>query len=98
MTHLASSDCRCQDVSGDKCVSRYIPKKPKKKKGHRRGTKSCLSMGSMGDLIKGSLKKFGTVDLTADSDASLNRSDQFVLVMKMPTSKVTEDGDGSVSK
>ncbi len=55
-------------------------------------------MGSMGDLIKGSLKKFGTVDLTADSDASLNRSDQFVLVMKMPTSKVTEDGDGSVSK
>ena len=55
-------------------------------------------MGSMGDLIKGSLKKFGTMDLTADSDASLNRSDHFVLVMMMPTSKVTEDGDGSVSK
>ncbi len=57
-------------MTGDKCVSRYIPKKPKKKKkGHRRG----LSMGSMGDLIKGSLKKFGTMDLAADSDASLNR-------------------------
>ncbi len=51
-------------------------------------------MGSMGDLIKGSLKKFGTMDLTADSDASLNRSDHFVLVMIMPTSKLTEDGDG----
>ena len=86
MTHLASSDCRCQDVSGDKCVSRYIPKKPKKKKGHRRGTRSCLSMGSMGDLIKGSLKKFGTMDLTADSDASLNRFDHPVVGMTMPTS------------
>ena len=55
-------------------------------------------MGSMGDLIKGSLKKFGTMDLTADSDASLNRSDRSVVVMIMPTSKLTEDGDASVSK
>ncbi|KAL0044049.1 hypothetical protein WJX82_005848 [Trebouxia sp. C0006] len=78
---------RCQDVSGDKCVSRYIPKKPKKKKGHRRGTKSCLSMGSMGDLIKGSLKKFGTVDLTADSDASLNRYLKRNRVLECPQCK-----------
>jgi hypothetical protein len=97
-SHLSPCDCRCQDVTGDKCVSRYIPKKPKKKKGHRRGTKSCLSMGSMGDLIKGSLKKFGTMDLTADSDASLNRSDHFLSVMVMPTSKLTGDSDASVSK
>ena len=53
-------------------MSRYIPKKPKKK-GHRRGTKSCLSMGSMGDLIKGTMKKFGTMDLTEDVEASLNK-------------------------
>ncbi len=55
-------------------------------------------MGSMGDLIKGSLKKFGTMDLTADSDASLNRSDHFLLVMITPTSKLTADSDASVSK
>lgn len=59
-------------MTGEKCVSRYIPKKPKKK-GHRRGTKSCLSMGSMGDLIKGTMKKFGTMDLTEDVEASLNK-------------------------
>ncbi|DBA82936.1 TPA: hypothetical protein ACH3X1_006719 [Trebouxia sp. C0004] len=84
-----NSNCplRCQDVTGEKCVSRYIPKKPKKKKGHRRGTKSCLSMGSMGDLIKGSLKKFGTMDLAADSDASLNRFLKRNRVLECPQCK-----------
>lgn len=85
-------------MTGDKCVSRYIPKKPKKKKGHRQGTKSCLSMGSMGDLIKGSLRKFGTMDLTADSDASLSRSDSYLVLMVMPRPKRTESDDASVRK
>ncbi len=61
-------------MTGEKCVSRYIPKKPKKKKGHRRGgTKGCLSMGSMGDLIKGTMKQFRSLDMTEDSEASLNK-------------------------
>ena len=65
---------RCQDATGEKGVSRYIPQKPKKKKGHRRGTsKGCLSMGSMGELLKGTMKVFGSMDLTEDSEASLNR-------------------------
>ena len=65
---------RCQDATGEKCVSRYIPQKPnKKKKGHRRGGSGCLSMGSMGDLIKGTVKKkFGSMDVL-DPEVSFSR-------------------------
>lgn len=65
---------RCQDVTGEESVSRYIPKKPqKKKKGHRRGGSGCLSMGSMGDLIKGTVKKkFGSMDIL-DPEVSFSR-------------------------
>lgn len=69
-------------MTGEKCVSRYIPKKPKKKKGHRRGgSKGSLLMGSMGELIKGTMKVFGSMDHTADSDASLNRSASVMAVV-----------------
>lgn len=69
-----SHGCRCQDATGEKCVSRYIPKKkPAKKKGHRRGGIGCMSMGSMGDLIKGTMKKkFGSMDIL-DAEASINQ-------------------------
>lgn len=44
-----------------------------KKKGHRRGGSGFMSMGSVGDLIKGTMKKkFGSMDIT-DAEVSLSR-------------------------